>query len=194
MADVSPLMDGGYALITRSKRVINAFPSGFTQTIIPDVMVEEVATDTLHVTDHPVETGSAISDHAFTMPAEIVMRCGFSTSTKQDPTYVAMVYFYLVALQQTREPFTVVTPDRIYKDMLISSILKTADETLSFAALITVAMRRVILTDTTITSGPKVTGEINTSPAPTAPSIEQLAPGATTGIPLVDWFNRPSGS
>ena len=50
-------------------------------TIIPNVVVEEVHTDTLTITDHPVEQGAPITDHAFKNPAELSMRIGWSSSS-----------------------------------------------------------------------------------------------------------------
>jgi hypothetical protein len=38
--------------------------------IIPDVVVSEKHSDTLEITEHPVETGAAISDHAYKRPAK----------------------------------------------------------------------------------------------------------------------------
>ena len=36
--------------------------------IIPHVVLEEAGDDELRITDHPVEIGAAITDHAFKMP------------------------------------------------------------------------------------------------------------------------------
>lgn len=48
--------------------------------LIAHATVEEVHTDDLEITDHPLERGAAISDHAFKRPAEVVVRCVFSNS------------------------------------------------------------------------------------------------------------------
>src|SRR5260363_275132 len=45
--------------------------------IVPNVVIEEVHQDALTITEHPVEQGAAIADHAYVRPAEVVMRCGF---------------------------------------------------------------------------------------------------------------------
>ncbi len=42
--------------------------------------LEEVMTDLVTVTDHPVEFGAQISDHAFNQPVQLIMRCGWSNS------------------------------------------------------------------------------------------------------------------
>src|SRR5260363_358530 len=49
--------------------------------IVPNVVIEEVHQDALTITEHPVEQGAAIADHAYVRPAEVVMRCGFGPAT-----------------------------------------------------------------------------------------------------------------
>jgi hypothetical protein len=48
--------------------------------IIPDVTIEEQHSDRLTVTQHPIADGSPIHDHAYKLPATVVMRIGFSNS------------------------------------------------------------------------------------------------------------------
>jgi hypothetical protein len=45
-----------------------------------DATIEEQATDTLEVTDLPVEAGANIGDHSFVKPANLIMRCGWSNA------------------------------------------------------------------------------------------------------------------
>jgi hypothetical protein len=46
--------------------------------IIPSVVISEKHSDTLEITEHPVETGAPVSDHAYKRPSEVVMEVGFS--------------------------------------------------------------------------------------------------------------------
>jgi hypothetical protein len=48
--------------------------------IIPDVTIEENHSDRLTVTQHPIATGTPISDHAYLNPATITMRIGFTNA------------------------------------------------------------------------------------------------------------------
>jgi hypothetical protein len=48
--------------------------------IIPQATIEEIHHDEIMITDQPVETGSNISDHAYKLPSEVVIRFGFSNS------------------------------------------------------------------------------------------------------------------
>lgn len=45
------------------------------------VTIEEIHQDELEITDHPVESGALISDHAFKHPAEVTIRMGWSNSS-----------------------------------------------------------------------------------------------------------------
>lgn len=44
------------------------------------VWLEENHVDELEISDHPVETGARITDHAFMRPSEVTIRCGWSNS------------------------------------------------------------------------------------------------------------------
>ena len=134
------LIDGTYALITSSVRDIGG--------IIPNVAVEEMGSDVLRITDHPCEVGATISDHAFKMPVEITMRCGWSDSSGGFEGYSAAVYQSLLQLQASRTPFNVSTGKRFYQNMLIGGIHTMNDETTEHALVATVACREVIITST----------------------------------------------
>jgi hypothetical protein len=47
---------------------------------IPDATIEEVHSAELDITDHPVEQGTSISDHAFKRPEELIVTAGWSDS------------------------------------------------------------------------------------------------------------------
>jgi hypothetical protein len=162
----SPLIDGSYALITQSKRMIS--------TLIPNITVEEVAVDTLQVTDQPVETGSPISDHAFLMPCQLNMRVAWSDSSGGYEGYSSGIYYALLQLQASRLPFDVYTPMRGYSSMLITTLHKMADETNSHALFINVSLRNVTLTSTNISLGAlPSTGQAQLA-ATTAPSLSSI--------------------
>jgi hypothetical protein len=44
--------------------------------LYPDVVVEESHDDALEITEHPVEQGASISDHAFKKPQTVTIRGG----------------------------------------------------------------------------------------------------------------------
>jgi hypothetical protein len=151
------------------------------------VTLEEVSTDTLQVTEHPVEQGANINDHAFVQPSEVVIRCGWSNSSLSGllsgigqsvsalfggsafgSDYVSSVYNQLLALQQSRIPFDVSTGKRTYQNMLMRSLALTTDPTSENALMCTVVCRQVIIVQTQATTlpprdsqaTPQATGEV----------------------------------
>jgi hypothetical protein len=63
---------GPAALIIRPTRKIGPF--------VAQVTITESHSDELEITQHPVEQGAAISDHAFKRPAELTLTVGWSNS------------------------------------------------------------------------------------------------------------------
>lgn len=56
------------------------FDDGAGTLIVPDATIEEVHNDEMEITDHPVEQGTTISDHAFNRPSELIVTAGWSDS------------------------------------------------------------------------------------------------------------------
>lgn len=56
------------------------FDDGSGSLFVPDATIEEVHSDDLEITDHPVEQGTVISDHAFKRPSELIVTAGWSDS------------------------------------------------------------------------------------------------------------------
>lgn len=123
--------------------------------VVVDCALEEVHTDRLMITDHPVERGANITDHAYKQPAEVTIRAGWSNSSWQaggDPGYVQQVYDTLLQLQESREPFAIITGKRQYENMLIQSLGVTTDQVTEQALMVTAVCREVILVDTQTTT------------------------------------------
>lgn len=145
--------------------------------------------DQLSVTEHPVEFGAPVSDHAFRRPAEITMKCGWSNSSSfkiagfavpfisqglvssalslGGTDYVTEVYETLLKLQRSLEPFSVTAGKRSYKNMLMESLAVTTDGTSENALMVVTRMREVII----------VTAVTRASP----PAAQQAQPGTTQG-------------
>ena len=90
-----------------------------------DVVVSEEHEDTLTIAKHPVEQGANISDHAYRNPCKVVIRGASSESTYGLPVwdpYNATLYNALLALQNAREPFDIVTGKRKYGNMLLEKL------------------------------------------------------------------------
>jgi hypothetical protein len=57
--------------------------------IVAQATLEEKHQDELEVTEHPVEQGAAIVDHAFKRPAEVILHLGWSNSPSSAGSLVA---------------------------------------------------------------------------------------------------------
>lgn len=131
--------------------------------IVPSVVISEKHNDTLEITEHPVEVGSAISDHAYRRPSEVIMQVGFAGGGSLldflDTTSIGLgvglspkeTYQELLDLQNSRVPFDVVTGKRIYTNMLIRALEVTTDRTSENVLSAVLTLREVIITSTTTT-------------------------------------------
>lgn len=117
-------------------------------TIIPDVVIEEAHRDALIITQHPVEKGSAITDHAFRTPSSVVIRCGFSNSSAGYEGYAQQVYQQFLAWEKSRDPRDVSTGKRLYRNMLPAEISVATDPRTENVLMITVLCQEVIITST----------------------------------------------
>lgn len=155
---ISNLIQTAETILFRTPRFIGP--------MVPDVTIEETHTDTLVITDHPVEQGSVISDHAFKQPAKLTIRAGWSNSSPQaggvfgllNPLgggwsgYTQEIYQQLLALQALREPLDIVTGKRIYRNMLLQSLVLVTNEKTENALMVTIECREVIIVETLATT------------------------------------------
>lgn len=160
------------------------------------VSIEEVASDELMITENPVENGASVTDHAFKRPAEIVMKCGWSNSdysalfgsdrvqlndgSETNSDYVGGVYSRLLALQQSRKPFDVVTSRRKYANMLLQGLSVITDAKTSAALMVTATMRQIIIVQTRVTTLPPKENQAN--PKSTA---EKIISGVKSALPAI---------
>lgn len=97
----------------------------------------------LTVTQHPVQTGANISDHAFVNPIRMTMQVGVSDAMAyrfgadyggDGKTKSVQAYRLLCKLQELRTPMQVVTRLNTYQNMLIESI-DVSDDVSTLCAL-----------------------------------------------------------
>lgn len=172
--------------------------------IVMQVVVEEHHVDDLEITDHPVEQGAVISDHAYKRPAELRIVGGWSDSPTVPDLFQGVVaapgatvsgvqalingngvgqakamYARMLDLQQKREPLDVYTGKRVYRDMLIKGLQATTDRDHENAVLLTMTLRQVIMVSTRLVSL-QVPAARQADPASTAAPVDvgpkQLVP------------------
>ena len=129
---------GEVALISSGQRVIGD--------LYPHIVMEEVHNDELQITQHPIETGTPVTDHAFPMPYTVEIRCGWSNSTAGSEGFVQAVYQQLLALQKSRQPFAIRTGKRNYASMLIRSLGVKTDGEAEFALMVVILAQQIVIT------------------------------------------------
>ena len=182
--------------------------------IIADVTVRERGVDRLAITEHPVEQGAAITDHAYLRPAELTLEVGWSNSSLQgalnefaqaagallggnivggiaavaSPQYVQQVYQALLAVQAGRQLITIVTGKRSYPNMLIEEIEQQTDNTSEWSLPIILHCRQVIVVSTSATTLPAS----NAQAAPQQTAAQQNT-GAKQATPTSLLFQMGQG-
>jgi hypothetical protein len=138
--------------------------NGVTEAIVPDAVISEQHSDEMRITEHPVDVGAAISDHAYKAATQVVCTFGWSDSSRLVNSALAgsflrgvdtidEVYKKLVEIQDRRLPVRLSTARRTYETMLIQDLkLDTTKETynaivveITFLELVIVAAQTVTL-------------------------------------------------
>lgn len=142
------------ALILGRSRSIS--PSGGGDAIIPDVIVSEYHADEVTVTQHPVDTGAAVSDHAIVQPAQVVVSFGWSDSSRlinsaldgsilKGMQTAQDVYNKLLELKDARELLSVSTGKRQYENVLLTKVATTTTVDTESSAVIELTFQQVFL-------------------------------------------------
>lgn len=183
------------------------FAIGTKQQIIPQTVIREIHRDNLQITDHPVERGSTISDHAYMLPQEVEIECGWSDSASfsnplaslsaipgatvggvqsllsgNSAVQVKTIYEMMLALQTSRIPFNIYTGKRVYQDMLVQRLQTTTDKDSEHSMRLIVTCRQVILV--------YVTTLVVSAPPENQASPQLTNPTANSGTQSLSPSNR----
>lgn len=140
------------------------FPKTNTQidALVLDASISESHQAEVEVTEHPVESGAAIVDHARPKPDSVTIE-GVVSNTPLDTTQTddaLTAYAKLLALKDSPKLITIVTELRTYEDMLLTSLSVPRDTRTGDALRFTAVFKRVKLvknksTTVTVTKEPK---------------------------------------
>lgn len=144
------------ALLLGRSRSIEPIDGG--DAIIPDVVISEVHDDEVTVTQHPVDTGAAISDHAIVQPASVTCVFGWSDSSRalnalMDGSILRGmqtskdVYERLVELKNARALLKLSTGKRTYPNVLITKLKVSTTADTESAAIIEVTFQEVFVVE-----------------------------------------------
>lgn len=152
---------GQLALIAGQSRSLRSIGG-----IVAQLVQEETHTDELEITNHPVEQGASITDHAFKLPAQLVLRYSWSESPSPQPGLRGLVpsllpqqsqsiwdiYQKLLNLQVNRTLVDVYTGKRAYRNMLIQGLEQDTDASGDHRLPLTIRLQELILVSTTTAS------------------------------------------
>lgn len=194
------------ALLLRNSRSVT--PQGGSA-IIPDVVVFEQHEDEMIVTEHPVERGAPIADHAYKKPEVLSVRFGWSDSSSllnqavnlsilSGLNSITDVYAKLLEEMEKGTLFDVSTGKRQYTDMIITSLQVKTEEETETSLIVDITFQKVRLVTVTETDGstsadvqaqpqdtasPKTLGDqIKTKVADTYNSVSTLVNDAVDGV------------
>ncbi len=158
--------------------------------IVAACTLEEDHQDDLQLTDHPVELGASITDHAFKLPVQVRITIGWGAGQIQP---LSQIYAQLLALQASAKPFSIVTGKRKYRNMLITSLGTQTDADTENVLRVVLGCREVIIVQTQVTNmaaaaaqanpqntaAPQNSGTVQTTPATNVPTGGALPVGTS---------------
>ncbi len=118
-----------------------------------NVIINESTNDTLTITKQPVQQGASITDHAYKEPTVFSTTILFQDNLTKS---LSKIYQDLQDLQNSRIPFSIVTPKRIYNNMLMSSLGMTTDKNTENSLSISVSFQEIILVSVSTTQVPRI--------------------------------------
>lgn len=102
----------------------------------------------LTLTEHPVQQGAPVSDHAYMNPDEVSVEIGMTDVMEgSGADHSVNAYNTFRALMEKREPVTVVTRLKTYEDMMITTISSLDDHTTMHALRATIYFTKVNIVD-----------------------------------------------
>jgi hypothetical protein len=114
------------------------------------VVTEESAIDELEITEHPVQSGAAITDHAYKKPAEVSVKFMYGVAQGD----LSTLYQELLDFQKERELFSVTTGKRTYSNMLLKSLSLTTDKNTENVLSLSADFKEIIVAELETTTMP----------------------------------------
>lgn len=138
----------------------------------------------LKPTEHPVQSGSSITDHSIMQPDEVILEIGMSdTVIGSETNHSVNGYKMLRAIMQKREPLTLTTRLNTYRDMLITSISAPDDVHTMFALKASIYLQQIkiatvatVSVQQTVSASKSSDSGGSSSPAPEPVKTEQETP------------------
>ena len=137
------LFDTGTPAYFMPRRAIGGFEATIT--------IEEASTDELEITQHPVQQGASITDHAYNKPSVVRIKAMWN----DDDAPLAETYQNLLDLLASREPFVVITGKRTYRNMLFKSLGVTTDSQTENVLSVSAELQEIFITALEVVTVPE---------------------------------------
>lgn len=136
----------------------------------------------LTVTQHPVQSGASISDHAYMEPDEVSIEIGMtdvaSNATSAGTSRSVNAYTQLRAIMEQREPVTLITRLKTYQNMIITSMSAPDDYKTMHALRVSVYFQQInIVSVSTIAVQETVTGSKSSASGSSSSSKKSTSGG-----------------
>lgn len=138
----------------------------------------------LTVTQHPVQSGASISDHAYMEPDEVSIEIGMtdvaSDATSAGTSRSVNAYTQLRAIMEQREPVTLITRLKTYQNMIITSMSAPDDYKTMHALRVSVYFQQInIVSVSTIAVQETVTGSKSSASGSSSSSKKSTSGGSS---------------
>ncbi len=151
------------------------------------VVLTENTNDTLTVTKQPVQQGASITDHSYKEPTAFSASLLFKDARALF-SQTSEIYEKLLNLQNSRIPFTITTPKRVYEDMLMTVLSQTTDKSTENCLSINASFQQVLLVEVATTTVPRIKQKF---PSKTAAIVDKgKKSAAATLVNPVKTFTR----
>jgi hypothetical protein len=169
-----------------------------------DAVLKTEHTTTRTITKHPIQTGAAIADHSYQMPAIVTLEIGMSDAMDsyaidsfpdigssnhvypKEGSKSVNAYRTFVDLQKKGIPLTVNTRLNRYENMIITQISTTDDKDTTYSLKCTIAFEQVFIADVGVTDKTRF-------PAIASPPITTNVPSKGYQDKLVSWEAEKKG-
>lgn len=157
------------------------------QVYVFDAVIRTEHQQRIEKTQHPIQTGANISDHAFIMPARVVLEIGMSDAMDSyiagqwtgDSSKSVNTYQTLKSIAAAKQPLTVTTRLNVYTNMLLTDISAPDSVETKFALKASIVFEELLtgtVTSQQVSARKDLTGATNLGtklPLPVPSSILQ---------------------
>lgn len=122
-----------------------------------DAVIKEIIESRLKITEMPIEFGADVTDHAYVEPMRItiegIIGGSLLTSSSGGRAVAVAAWQALKALQQSREPFTLISGLDVHRNILIESLIAERDKDHSMVLKFTADLREIQIVGSAYSAG-----------------------------------------